>query len=308
VSGRRVPEHAAGFGVKPLSSYRPFVTGPAHWGLRRRVLNGLDKLRLARPAVRAYEFALAARSSIYAGRAQEAGDLPLPPGSLRAQVGPRHADAEFFLRSGEQHSGLVEDVLLEDGSSIDEMDAILDWGCGCGRVIRHWWRLPRTRVYGCDINPRMIEWCDANLHFADVCVTGLEPPLPYSDSSFDLVYAFSVFTHLPEDLQHSWIRECLRVLKPQGYLLMSTMGDYYLSLQRLSESERQAFLNGDVVVLYERSAGTSLCSAYHPPEYVRQKLAADFEPVAFRPAADGGKHDIHLLRKPAAERARAGSG
>jgi SAM-dependent methyltransferase len=283
------------------------VSEPAHWGLRRRVLNVLDNLHLAQPAVRAYELALAARSSVHAGRTQEAGGLPLPPASLRAQIGPRHADADFFLRSGEEHARLVEEVLQESGTPIEDMDAILDWGCGCGRVLRHWSSLPATRVCGSDINPKMIEWCKANFGFADVRVTGLEPPLPYPDSSFDLVYAFSVFTHLTKELQHEWIRECFRVLKPQGYLLMSTMGEYYLSLQRLSESERRSFLNGDVVVLYEGSAGTSLCSAYHPPEYVRRTLAADFEPVAFRPAVDGGRHDIHLLRKPSSDGARAGS-
>jgi hypothetical protein len=32
---------------------------------------------------------------------------------------------------------------------------------------------------------------------------------------------------------------------------------------------------------------------------VRTKLAADFEAVGFRPAVEGGRHDIHLLRKPA---------
>ena len=56
---------------------------------------------------------------------------------------------------------------------------------------------------------------------------------------------------------------------------------------------------GEVVVLYERSAGTSLCSAYHPPDYVHRRLAEGFDVVAFRPAGDDGRHDIHLLRKPA---------
>jgi hypothetical protein len=81
-------------------------------------------------------------------------------------------------------------------------------------------------------------------------------------------------------------------------LLITTLGAYYLTRNRLSDAEQQRFLAGDVVVLYEGSPGTSLCSAYHPPEYVQRKLAADFELVAFRPAADEGRHDIHLLRKP----------
>src|SRR5262249_36374105 len=175
----------------------------------------------------------------------------------------------------------------------------LDWGCGCGRVLRHWSQLSRTRVYGCDIDPRMIEWCRANLPFASVTVTELDPPLPYADDSFDLIYAFSVFTHLAEELQHAWMGECRRVLSPGGYLLFSTLGEYYAPLGRLTESELRSFAAGDVVVLYEQSAGTSLCSAYHPPEYVHKKLAADFELITFRPAGDDGRHDLHLLRKPA---------
>jgi SAM-dependent methyltransferase len=145
----------------------------------------------------------------------------------------------------------------------------------------------------------MVSWCRAHLPFADVTLNDVAPPLPYADSSFELVYAFSVMTHLPEQLQHEWMNECLRILGPGGYLLLSTLGEYYLSRQRLTDSERESFLNGNVVVLYETSPGTSLCSAYHPPEYVHRALARGFEVVGFRPAADEGRHDIHLLRKPA---------
>lgn len=258
----------------------------------------MDKVHLARPAAQAYEFALAATRGA-ATRGTVTDGLPLPPARLRAQIGPSHADARVFLESGRVQAGLIRDLLAENGSSIEDLDAILDWGCGCGRILRHWSGLGRTRVLGCDINPKMVEWCRDNLPFAEVAVSDLAPPLPSEDSSLDLMYAFSVFTHLDEELQHAWMGEAFRVLKPGGFLLMSTMGEYYLSRGRLSDPEQEAFRRGELVVLYERSAGTSLCSAYHPPEYVHQRLASDFDLVAFRPTADGGPHDIHLLRKPA---------
>nr|MDQ2981955.1 class I SAM-dependent methyltransferase [Actinomycetota bacterium] len=277
--------------------YGPPVSEPARWGLRRNLLDLMDKVHLARPAVQAYELALAASRSTTTRGVDTAG-LPLPPARLRAQIGPSHADARVFLESGRAHAELIRGLLSETGTSVEELEAMLDWGCGCGRVLRHWSGLEGTRVFGCDINPKMVEWCRDNLPFADVTVTGLAPPLPYGDGAFDLMYAFSVFTHLAEDLQHEWIRECLRVLKPGGFLLLSTMGEYYLSRQRLSESEEEAFRRGELIVLYEGAAGTSLCSAYHPPDYVQRRLAGDFEVAAFRPAADEGQHDIHLLRKP----------
>ena len=51
----------------------------------------------------------------------------------------------------------------------------------------------------------------------------LHPPLVYPGEAFDLVYAFSVFTHLPESIQFSWMRELSRVLKAGGYLAISTL-------------------------------------------------------------------------------------
>jgi SAM-dependent methyltransferase len=274
------------------------VTEPARWGRRRSLLDLLDRLHLARPAVRTYELMLAGRSSILGREPKAADGLPLPPARLRAQVGPLHAEADFFLRSGKHNADLIRDLLREDGSSIEGMDALLDWGCGCGRVLRHWSDLPRTRVLGCDITPKMVEWCNENLPFAEASVNELSPPLPYEDATFDLVYAFSVMTHLSEDLQHAWIQESRRVLKPGGYLLFSTLGEYFVSRNRLTEDEQSSFAGGNLVVLYETSAGTSLCSAYHPPEYVDRELAGDLEAVTFRAAADDGRHDIHVLRKP----------
>lgn len=273
------------------------MTEPARWGRRRRALDVMDSVGLARPAVRAYELLLATRARIRtAGEASDDG-LPLPPPRLRAQIGPLHADARFFLQSGREHAELIAALLREQGRAIDQLDALLDWGCGCGRVLRHWSKLGSTHVAGCDIDARMVAWCTESLPFADAAVTGLEPPLPYEDASFDLAYAFSVFTHLSEELQHAWMRESNRVLKTGGYLLLSTLGERYASLDRLSDEELRRFRAGELVVLYEHSAGTSLCSAYHPPDYVHRTLARGFDVAAFRPAGDVGGHDIHLLRK-----------
>jgi SAM-dependent methyltransferase len=274
------------------------MSEPASWGRRRTVLDAFDRVRLARPAVRLYELALAARSDLKGRRAVGPDGLPLPPARLRTQIGPLHADADFFLESGRHNADLVRGLLSEHGTSVDEVGALLDWGCGCGRVLRHWNGLQQTAVFGCDIDQRMVAWCNENLPFVDARVNDLSPPLPYEDGTFGLAYAFSVMTHLSQELQDVWMAELSRVLRPGGLLLISTLGEYYASRNRLTPDERASFARGNLVVLYERSAGTSLCSAYHPPEYVRRELARDFDHLAHRPAADDGKHDIHLLRKP----------
>jgi SAM-dependent methyltransferase len=273
------------------------VTEPARWGRRRRALDLFDRLHIAQPAVAVYEAALAARSSLLSRNGEAEDGLPVPPARMRTQVGPLHADKRFFLESGKHNADLIRSLLEEQGRPVESLDALLDWGCGCGRVLRQWARIGATRVFGCDINPKMVDWCRGNLPFADVAVNQLSPPLPYADASFDLVYAFSVMTHLSEDLQHSWVAECARILRPGGFFVFSTLGEYFVSRNRLTPHELRSFEQGKLVVLYERSAGSSLCSAYHPLEYVRRELARDLDAVAFRPAADDGRHDIHVLRK-----------
>jgi SAM-dependent methyltransferase len=137
------------------------------------------------------------------------------------------------------------------------------------------------------------------LPFANFQVNGLAPPLAYEDAEFSLVYAFSVFTHLTENLQIAWMKELRRVLRPGGHLLISTHGEPYI--RRLNDRERERFERGEVVVKNNvNSPGSNTCSAYHPPEYVRSRLASDFEVVDF--LAEGARgnpvQDLYILRRP----------
>ena len=72
------------------------------------------------------------------------------------------------------------------------LDAVLDWGCGCGRVIRQWGQVENTQIYGSDYNPELIAWGRSALPFARLSTNGLAPPLPFPDDSFDFLYGISV--------------------------------------------------------------------------------------------------------------------
>jgi SAM-dependent methyltransferase len=275
----------------------PASGGPAGW--KRRVANGLARARLLAPAVALYQALLAARGALRSRRAAApgAGGLAVPPARLRVRVGPSFGDLDTFLESGKRHSDLVRRLVEQHGAALESAAPVLDFGCGVGRVARHWNGLALD-LHGCDVNRQMIEWCRRNLPFGRFDINQLAPPLPYAGDSFGLAYAFSVFTHLPEPLQLEWAREFRRVLRPGGYLLLSTLGEYYADLDRLSPAERERFDAGHLVVLFEEHAGESFCSAYHPRSYVAETLSAGFDYVAFEPGTDAEQHDMHLLRKP----------
>jgi len=271
--------------------------------LSRVVRDNITKLGLAAPAFWAYGAATAVhpRTIISNANYRRRGapdHLPIPPSNLIFLVSGT-AEIAWFLKAGSLAAESISDALRASGAEIRELGAILDFGCGCGRVLRHWHSLPRTKVYGTDINPKLVEWVQQHLPFARVQVNELAPPLAYPDASFDLIYALSVFTHLTEDLQTAWMTELARVLNPSGHLVVSTHGDAYLG--RLDDSERQQFLAGQLVVKNNTKApGSNTCSAYHPVPYVRNVLAGSLEVVAFVPRGAKGnpQQDLYVFRKP----------
>src|SRR4051794_4931713 len=193
--------------------------------VKRRFLRMLQRAGLIGPAFRVWETIVSLR-----GRSVQAPDgPPLPPRRLMVRVAMT-ADADWFLRSGRAaYDAIAAHVPLDD------VESVLDFGCGCGRVTR-WFDRFGGRVAGSDVSRPAIEWCRDNLGFARFEVNGLAPPLDFDDSSFDLVYALSVFTHLTEELQLAWRDELLRVLRPGGLFLLTTHGLSYVP--RLDEGER----------------------------------------------------------------------
>jgi SAM-dependent methyltransferase len=50
----------------------------------------------------------------------------------------------------------------------------------------------------------------------------VQPPLAFEDASFDLIYAFSVFSHLNEETGISWINDFARLVRPGGAVMVTT--------------------------------------------------------------------------------------
>jgi SAM-dependent methyltransferase len=222
--------------------------------------------------------------------------LPLPPPHLRHAVANTE-DVAWFLHAGAEGAACLCEVLEKNGIRFDDLGAVLDFGCGVGRVLRHLAVRTGPELYGTDANPELIGWCAANLPVARFHVNDRNGPLAFESARFDLVYALSVFTHLAEPSQRSWMDELRRVLKPGGHLLLTTHGEHYLS--QLAESDQRRFRSGRLVVKGLRREGSNDCAAFHPEAYVRQTLARGFEVVDDLPRGARGNpwQDVYLLRK-----------
>jgi SAM-dependent methyltransferase len=97
----------------------------------------------------------------------------------------------------------------------------LEIGCGPGRLM-----VPMSRhfgeIHGVDVSDEMIRLAEKNLrsipHAHPHHTTGSDLA-PFADDSFDFVYSYAVFQHIPSaDVVFNYLREARRVLKPDGIL------------------------------------------------------------------------------------------
>jgi len=211
-----------------------------------------------------------------------------------------HCDWSKYWESGLRHARTFARIILQhtDAMSLD----VLEWGCGPGRLLRHMAGLLAARdvrLTGSDYNPETIAWCRQNLAGIDFVQNDLMPPLPLSDKRFDVVFNFSVLTHLSEAAQVAWIAELRRVLKPGGLLICTTHGDHYRRLLA-SATEREQYERGEVVTQGRYAEGKKWYFAVHPPQFVRGSLLREFDDPRRVPTAPEDRvfQDVWIAFKP----------
>lgn len=111
------------------------------------------------------------------------------------------------------------------GQDIEALGNVLDWGVGCARIGRHLLERGFPRLYGADIDQVNIDWLHQNFGWDKAVRVDFDPPMPFPENFFDMVYGHSVFTHLSLTDQDNWLAELCRVLRPGGFAFVTTCGE-----------------------------------------------------------------------------------
>jgi SAM-dependent methyltransferase len=170
------------------------------------------------------------------------------------------------MKEGFNAYRLFRDTYEQHVGPIARADAILDFGCGWGRIIRFFLKdVDPSALRGVDPVGDMIELCRQQNRWCNFETIPSKPPTAFKDDTFDLIYSFSVFSHLSEEMHQSWLVELSRILKPGGLLLATTRGRDFIQqcaemrkradIQLMHEGPRcsaRAFLNTDeTLALYD---------------------------------------------------------
>ena len=108
------------------------------------------------------------------------------------------------------------------GRSLSDAE-ILDFGCGYGRIARlMYYFADPEHLFGVDPWDRSIQLChEAGLGENFRQSEYLPQDLPVGDARFDLIYAFSVFTHLSERATRQALRTLRRYIRDDGLLVIT---------------------------------------------------------------------------------------
>jgi SAM-dependent methyltransferase len=130
--------------------------------------------------------------------------------------------ADVFEERGREQWALIKSLLGGDFDLTGRR--ALDFGCGVGRILRPAAAAdPGCEFWGCDIDQPSIDWLGARSPELELRRNGESPPLDLPGEYFDLIWAFSVFTHLT-DAWSAWLLELHRLLKPGGNLIATVFG------------------------------------------------------------------------------------
>ena len=230
--------------------------------------------------------------------------LPMPPADIRYRIVNQTLGEYDFLRVGIEARRSIEEALVVAGTRIEELGSVLDWGVGCGRIMRQWAPMfGQISFTGTDIDQAMIDWDVANIAGPRFAVNGAAPPLPCADDAFDLVYGASVFTHLDEAMQQRWLAELKRVLKPGGVLLLSTHGPNVFELNRHTFSDAQIAAFRDDGFVYIRNIIDGILpdwyqTSFQTGDHVRRTFAQHLDVIDHVPQGMTGYQDLAICRKP----------
>ena len=237
---------------------------------------------------------------------------PIAPPELIETEALMHADElkvrrkpEWYFGSGYREAWTVLTTVEQYGAPVEAMKSVLEFGCGSGRVIRHFRYIEGLRLAGTDANSKPIEWNRKNLSGIEFNHNELKPPLAYPDGSFDLIYALSVFTHIPLEWQRAWLDELRRVLRPGGYVLCTVHGHDHSSRQ-LDDQDRATLERDGKLTLDAKNPRASFSSqvlgswdVYQTRDQVREAFSADFELLCYTSHEAAAGQDTLVLRKSA---------
>ena len=223
--------------------------------------------------------------------------MRLPPAALRRRVSLSSSRREYDA-TGEL---LARDILRAFDAHRrpdEEYPRWLDFGCGSGRVARHVAHAPAVgRMSGVDVDAKAVAWLSLRVPFGRFHAIAAEPPAPLPGSSFDVVYAVSVFSHFDEGATDAWLAEIARLLRPGGLLIASTLSPKLTWTRPDLSEDDHLRLQRDGFLFAPGSGPFNENGAFSSRERLLSRWGQVLEPRSFEEHGLAGYQDLSVWAK-----------
>ena len=218
-------------------------------------------------------------------RAVAYGDLLLPPASLRLG-GAHFRDDGAFVESGRRDVGK-----LREAFGLGPTSTILDIGCGVGRLpiglLAEFGEI--SGYVGADVNRSSVAWCarhlEANhrgvrfshLDAANARYNKRGQPiddsfqLPWDEDDFDVIFLYSVFSHMQDGDVRAYLKEFRRLLRPGGGVFLTAFVEEDVPYMEINPADYGPL----------RWSGALHCVRYSSPFFDRMVREAGLKTVRF---------------------------
>ena len=207
------------------------------------------------------------------------------------------------------------------GQPINSSSKVLDIGCGWGRITRVFSRdVPANNLYGVDIDPEAVALCRSLGVEGSFVVTQPNEALPFPDSTFNVITASSVFTHLPEKVAGNLAQDIARVAAPGSLFVFTVEDDSFIEniatpgiensgerwrlLSRYKEdleSLRERYLSGEYIYLTTNDETVRSSDVYGdavvPPKWIEDNWGHLFDLVVYEKAKPHVYQAVVVLRR-----------
>jgi SAM-dependent methyltransferase len=128
-----------------------------------------------------------------------------------------------------QQYQIFKQMYKDHAGELSGSSKVLDFGCGWGRLIRFFLKdVEPSNLWGVDPHGGAIAACKETNKWCNFQLNDPFPPSSFPSAEFDLIYSYSVFSHLSEETHNRWLVEFNRILKPGGILIATTLNRAFI--------------------------------------------------------------------------------
>lgn len=152
------------------------------------------------------------------------------------------------------------------GSGLEDK-TILDYGCGWGRILRVINHLGSVeKIYGVDVMQSSLDECAKSRIPNKIALCAPVPQhLPFGDTVFDLIFSFSVFTHLPVKAARAVLGATRKRISEKGVFILTIRSYEFWTLrdgawpdERMSQLRKDHLVEGYAFHTFDNGADVNL--------------------------------------------------